>query len=133
EVRQGQAAGTNRQQNVPLLAGTIKGLKYQDGKNVRLGEEEGYKGIYPFRLTSDGDYIWITDRGDNQIWRIKRKTNELIKSNELNLQYRAWGIAFDGRYMWITHPDDTHQDDGPKAGKLTRVDSCTLETRTIDG
>jgi hypothetical protein len=133
EVRQGRAARTDRRRHVPLLASTIKGLTFQDGRNVKLDEDNGFEAKHPFRLTSDGDYIWITDRADEQIWRINRKTNEPIRVEELRLPHFSWGIAYDGRHMWITHHDSFQDNDGPAYGKLTRVTDCPLKARTIDG
>ena len=46
-------------------------------------EGNGFEGQYPFRLTSDGDYIWVTDRDDKQIWRIKRSDKQPIKDQKL--------------------------------------------------
>jgi hypothetical protein len=152
EAGQGWGAQLNRRQHVPLLASTIKGLTYRDGKTTRLDQSNGYLGKHPFRLTSDGDYIWVTDREDRQIWRIDRATNKALKDSRLYLDDSAWGIAYDGRYMWISHheafrnrPYQEYENDQidesgqtrvqpPQPhGKLTRVEACTLERRTIDG
>lgn len=158
EAGQGWGAQLNRRQHVPLLASTIRGLKYRDGKTATLDRSNGYEGKYPFRLTSDGDYIWVTDREDRQVWRIDRATNRPIKDSRLYLDDSAWGIAYDGRYMWISHHEAFRyrhlngEDQGSGVGtfygfpgeptipgfphnygKLTRVDVCTLERRTIDG
>jgi hypothetical protein len=126
EVEQSRAARPDRRQHVPLLASTIKGLKFQDGKIATVDKDQGYLGKRPFRLTSDGDYIWVTDREDEQIWLIDRKTNQPIKDEKLALKDKAWGIAYDGHYMWITHHDSSEE-----CGKLTRVNVCTLKTQTI--
>ncbi|HEV2915041.1 MAG TPA: hypothetical protein VGX92_17320 [Pyrinomonadaceae bacterium] len=161
QAGQGWASQLNRRQHVPLLASTIKGLKYQNGKTAILNQSNGYTGKQPFRMTSDGDYIWVTDREDRQIWRIDRATNKPIKDSRLYLDNPAWGIAYDGRYMWISHheafpdrqeqyfvsPGHYEQNYGssppneesalvyqrPSHGRLTRIDVCTLERRTIDG
>jgi hypothetical protein len=131
EVRQGEPGHYSRSRHVPLLASTIKGLTFQDGRNARLDQHNGYEGRYPFRLTSDGDFIWITDREDEQIWRINRKTNRPVKDHRLSLEHPSWGIAYDGLYMWITHHAAFQAPPGPEHGKLTRVNVCTLERRTI--
>jgi hypothetical protein len=156
EAWQGWGAQHNRRQHVPLLAGTIRGLKYRDGKNATLDRSNGYEGVHPFRLTSDGDYIWVTDREDRQVWRIDRTTNKAVKDSRLYLDDSTWGIAYDGRYMWISHHEafHDHREQPPQGqfyqqensyqqgqpyghqqsyGKLTRVDICTLERLTIDG
>jgi hypothetical protein len=136
EGGKGGAGRHDRGQYVPLLAKTIKGLEYRNGKIAKLDESSkpyGFEGIYPFRLTSDGDYIWITDREANQVWRIKRATNEPIKDMELSLDDPTWGIAYDGKNMWITHHDVFGGEDEIKHGRLTRINACTLERWTIDG
>lgn len=136
EVWQSRAMHHDRREHIPLLASTIKGLKFQDGKNTKLDcdhHKHPYHGRHPFRLTSDGDYIWITDREDNQIWRIERMSNKPINDPRIRLEYPSWGIAYDGSHMWISHHDVFV--DGSKAGhgKLTRINACTLEHRTISG
>lgn len=152
----------NRRQHVPLLASTIRGLTYRDGRTATLNHESAhpYEGVRPYRLTSDGDYIWITDREDRQVWRIDRATNRPVKDSRLYLDDNTWGIAFDGRYMWISHhkafggeAGQSQQQQRPEGdessqissgairdeayreshGRLTRVDVCTLERLTIDG
>lgn len=169
EAVQGWAAESNRRQHVPLLASTIRGVQYRDGRTARLDRSNGYGGSYPFRLTSDGDYVWVTDREDRQVWRIERATNRPVSDKRLHLDDPSWGIAFDGRYMWISHhgafrtgpwpgspPEQAYAQEQPPPpeqayanqeahltlrpyppqipahGRLTRVDVCTLERRTID-
>ena len=152
EAGQGWAAQGSRRQHVPLLASTISGLRYRDGKTATLDRSNGYEGKSPRRLTSDGDYIWITDRDDRQVWRIDRATNRPVRDAGLHLDDVTWGIAYDGRYMWISHHDAFQDNAGeeyaaaqqaypdrrdykprPSYGKLTRVDVCTLERWTVDG
>lgn len=155
-AQSGWGAGHDRRQHVPLLATTIRGLKYRDGKTAALNWNNGYDGVRPYRLTSDGDYIWVTDREDRQVWRIDRATNRPVKDSRLYLDDNSWGIAFDGRYMWISHHDafggqrrdspgqeiskpgltlGEQRDYGDRQpyGRLTRVDVCTLHRLTIDG
>ena len=103
EAVEGWAAEANRRQHVPLLASTIRGVKYRDGRTATLDRSNGYGGRHPYRLTSDGDFIWVTDREDRQVWRIDRATNRPHNDPRLNLDRPSWGIAFDGRYMWISH------------------------------
>ena len=130
EVWQGRASKYDRRQHVPLLASTIKGLEFHNGKTTRLDQKDGFTAKYPFRLTSDGDYIWVTDRDDKDVWRISRNKNKLQKPN-LRLDDNAWGIAYDGKYMWITH-HEAFQDHGDKQhGKLTRVNARTLKRHTF--
>lgn len=113
----------DRRRFVPLLAHTINGVQYQNGKIVEMAEQAGKQ---PQRLTSDGDYIWFTDMGDDEkiIRRINRYADQvtIIEDEKLNLPEKPWGIAFDGQSMWITHPE---------AAKLTRINVCTLEKWTL--
>src|SRR5947209_5966594 len=83
EAVEGWAAEANRRQHVPLLASTIRGVKYRDGRTARLDRSNGYEGKQPFRLTSDGDYIWVTDREDRMVWRIDRATNRPLGDSRL--------------------------------------------------
>jgi len=127
ELGKVNAAQPDRRRHVPLLTKTIKGLSYQNGKLVHLNV-----GKYPYRLTSDGDYIWITDREDRQVWRLERKTNKPIKNPELYLDAPTWGIAYDGLHMWITHHDEKKEGNN-SWGTITRINVCTLEKWTITG
>lgn len=130
------AAHLDRRRHVPLLASTIPGLTYQDGKIARLDRETGLKAVHPYRLTTDGEYIWMTDREAGQIWRVDRRTNHPIEDEQLVLEMPSWGIAYDGRDMWVTHHDyrGENQDDTaqPAYGTLTRINACTLERWTLD-
>lgn len=126
EARQAKGDRHDRRQHIPLLANTIKGLSYRDGKIARI---EGNTGKHPFRVTSDGDFIWLTDRESPELIRIDRKTNQLIEGKPIDLKCcdksedpveSSWGIAFDGKYMWITHNNEG-------AGKLTRINACQPE------
>lgn len=114
EVGGSKASKTDRGRFVPLLANTIPGLRYQDGTNKAL-ELADFK--HPFRLTSDGHYIWGTDLAGNKLFRINRKTNRLAEDCAVELPAPGYGIAYDGHYMWITHNNE-----GP--GKLSRVSAC---------
>ena len=109
----------DRRQHVPLLANTIKGLTYRDGKIAKVKA-----GKHPFRVTSDGDFIWITDLESPELIRIDRKNNTLDKPINLSCCDESiessWGIAFDGSYMWITH-------NTAGVGTLTRVKTCQPE------
>lgn len=119
ELWQAKGARYDRRRYVPLLANTIPGLSYQDGKIAHR-----YAGIHPHRITTDGKVIWITDRASPKLIRIDRQQNEIIDSVDLSRWDEtinsSWAIAFDGkRYMWITH---ANKDQGK--GKLTRIDTC---------
>lgn len=121
EVWEAKGARSDRRRYVPLLANTIKGLAYRDGKNAEIKDA----GVHPNRLTSDGEVIWVTDQGGSELVRIKRQDNTVIKDVTVDLKCcdetieSSWGIAFDGRYMWITH-------NNPGSGRLTRIDTCDL-------
>ena len=116
DIRDLQGAHLDRRRYVPLLANTIKGLEYQDGKIAEIRDEAG---IEPFRLTSDGDTIWITDRESPTLIRIDRRTNTVQR--DINLDTPSWGIAFDGEAMWISQP---------QANALTRIRICNGERWT---
>jgi len=121
EARQAKGDRHDRRQHVPLLANTIKGLTYKDGKIAKVEA-----GKHPFRVTSDGDVIWITDRESPKLIRIDRKNNKPSEGKPIDLSCcdksieSSWGIAFDGSYMWITH-------NNAGQGKLTRVNTCKLD------
>jgi hypothetical protein len=114
ELRETTGAHHDRRRYIPLLANTIKGLRYQDGKIAEIRNA----GVDPFRITTDGDAIWGTDRESTAIIRINRRTNTL--QDGIDLGHHSWGIAFDGDAMWITHHE---------AGMLTRIRACQHDER----
>lgn len=99
ELWKAHSAKYDRRRHVPLLAQTIKGVCYEDGTVTKIDDV----GIAPWRVTTDGEALWITDRGKAVIHRVARRGNRLVVK-EIKLHDVAWGIAFDGRYMWVTHP-----------------------------
>jgi hypothetical protein len=126
EAHQAKGDHHDRRQHIPLLANTIKGLTYVDGRIAKIEA-----GKHPFRITSDGDFIWITDLESPELIRIDRKSNKPIKDKPLDLSRCdklkppiefSWGVAFDGTYLWVTH-------NNTDAGKLTRVNACNPEDR----
>lgn len=123
EAWEAKGARYDRRRHIPLLAHTIKGLTYEDGKIACISAGAG---IHPHRITSDGDVIWVTDLAGSDLIRIARKTNKPI--DPVNLKWpderieSSWGIAFDGMYMWITHNNDGK-------GKLTRINTCDVHDR----
>jgi hypothetical protein len=121
ELLEEKAAARDRKRYVPLLAETIKGLSYRDGKisNIELSP-----GSHPFRCMSDGDFIWVTDRESGHIVRVDRHANKVVDAPSVDLADACWGLAYHDSTMWITH----HQTD---PGRITRINICTLEPKTI--
>lgn len=122
ELWKAHAAKYDRRRFVPLLAQTIKGVRHRDGRNQTMENV----GLHPQRITTDGDYIWITDSEDSKILRINRDA-ELTSAyipEYIDLQEKTWGIAFDGHYMWVSHHLATPQ------GKLTRINVCDATDKT---
>ncbi len=117
ELGDSKASRIDRRKFVPLLANTIPGLRYQDGKNTRIMLAD-FK--HPFRLTSDGSYLWGTDLAGNKLFRINRQTHRLAENWAVELPSPGYGIAYDGRYLWISHNHEGQ-------GKLSRVSACDPE------
>ncbi|MCB0312300.1 MAG: hypothetical protein H6628_09775 [Calditrichae bacterium] len=125
------AARTDRRQFVPLLVQSIKGLHYRDGR-IRSHE---LPILQPCRLAGDGRDIWITDKSpltdesfpNGHVVRLHQDgTRKLIGLDE-----SAWGIAFDGHYMWITHPESENGNEENTPGiQLTRIDVCKDDIQT---
>lgn len=117
EIRFAKGAHYDRRRHVPLLANTIKGLTYQNGKNFYFDNV----GKHPHRMTSDGDALWITDCASPKLIRINQKArqNLEIDCSEGENSPFSWGIAFDGQYMWVSHNNN-----GSK--KLSRINVCNI-------
>lgn len=119
------AARYDRKQYVPLLTQTIKGLKFREGKIFTHTENVG---INPCRMTTDGDHIWITDRESERLVRICRKDNSVVTDPPVQLEMKNWGIAYDGRRMWVAHHESADPASG-MGGKVTGVNVCNLADR----
>lgn len=99
----------DRRRFVPLLAQTLPGFDYQNGKNTTVSKnaDDAKFGDYPARMTTDGENLWVTDpqkgnKEDNGMLHVLYKNGEWPESREQN--ERPWGIAYDGRHMWVTYP-----------------------------
>jgi hypothetical protein len=121
ELLEGKAAARDRRRYVPLLAETIKGISYRDGKIAVIELKDGSR---PVRCMSDGDFIWVTDKESGHIVRVDRRTNKVVDAPSVDLADGCWGLAYHDSTMWITH----HQ---TKPGKITRINVCTLEPETV--
>jgi len=135
---------TDRRQYVPLLAHTLRGLKYRDGKIKMISSLDEAdikleKNIDPFSIITDGDFIWFTDgiydkeNGTYYVQKLSRdgKKLESIPLDRPDFNYPTWGIAFDGVYMWVTHitPDkNLAKVTRIHAWDSTRKDSLDLNT-----
>lgn len=115
-------ARIDRRQFVPLLAQTIKGLKYKDGRILTINQVgEIPIGSHPFSITTDGDFLWFTDQEENFIRKLSRNGREIER---FELPFPGWGIAFDGDYIWVTHI--TPDQDSAQISRIKASDS-TIE------
>jgi hypothetical protein len=125
-VHQVREARKDRRQYVPLLAQTIKGLEYKDGKILTISENVG---TMPYGITTNGCFVWITDpEGENgkEIIKIDPRISpelgyisEFIESIPAVFEdnhYKCWSICSGGYYLWLTHPD---------ANKVSRMITST--------
>lgn len=122
----------DRRQFVPLLAQTIKGVRYCDGRiltitdywpNDAVGRKKLDIGIEPHDITTDGDYIWFTDRStantSETVLKINREGTVVTK---FKIPFNSRGIAYDGCFMWITH-----QTPGVYEGSVYKISKTALE------
>lgn len=99
-------ARTDRRQFVPLLAYSIKGVEYRDGRDrsFPLGAEPPFSGL-PYGLASDGENVWVANFTGDTVAKIPRQA---IDANEieffpLNLRNGVtWAVAYDGCCLWFT-------------------------------
>jgi hypothetical protein len=91
------ATRPDRRQFVPLLAYSIKGVKYRNGRNVRFQFDK----FVPSGLASDGENIWVANDYDTKIARIPRGAMELADVKFPNLESKSRAVAYDGRYLWF--------------------------------
>jgi len=113
----------DRRQFVPLLAQTIKGIEYRDGRILTIsdhwsedlpGKKKLDVGVQPYDITTDGEYIWLTDIVDKTDRKVLKLNREGTIVEKLAITNKSWGIAYDGCYMWVTHPDDNSVSKIPK-------------------
>lgn len=106
-------ARIDRRQYVPLLAQTLRGVEYRDGRhkaisNYWLQNTAGLvkldAGTRPYDITTDGKFIWCTDTAsaDNSLLKLRRDASAVEK---IFVGQKSWGLAFDGAFMWVTHPE----------------------------
>ena len=93
---------SDRRSHVPLLAQTIPGLQYRDGR-IRCFKNAGTR---PFRITTDGKSIWFTDLKEKKIHRMCTDIHSKKEIESISVEKTAWGIAYDGKHIWVTHPDN---------------------------
>ncbi len=97
-------ARADRRQFVPLLAYSIKGLHYRDGRNRNF--EIGTSSFVPFGLASDGENIWVANLSGNTIGKISREAMDVSEVEFIPITDIAgtasWAIAYDGCCLWFT-------------------------------
>ncbi|MEK7728894.1 MAG: hypothetical protein AAB354_10805 [candidate division KSB1 bacterium] len=107
------ARRVDRRQFVPLLAQTISSVRYADGRMLVISQQPAATsangvqqeiGAKPFDLATDGAFIWYTDLGsaERSVLRLARDGREL---QALPIKAKSWALAFDGKHMWVTHPE----------------------------
>jgi len=131
-----RAARIDRRKFVPVLAYTIQGLDYRDGRILTITdhwpmEDPGKKkidvGVQPYDITTDGEWIWFTDIGSTEsVLKINQDGNRVYK---LAIRVKSWGIAFDGCYMWVTHPDAHSVSKIPKTATSDDILEDPIEIR----
>jgi len=64
-------------------------------------------GNNPQGITFDGTYIWVANRGDDTVTKLRTSDGALIGTynagNMDTLGYAPGGIAFDGEYIWVAN------------------------------
>ena len=98
----------DRRQFVPLLAYSIKGLEYRDGRNIAfpiVGAPPFRDGL-PYGLTSDGDNIWVCNFSGTEIAKIPRFAEDINEVEYIalsnDIEASSWGVAYDGCCLWFT-------------------------------
>lgn len=87
----------DRRQFVPLLAFSLKGVEYKNGRNATIPV-----GGQPKWLTFDGTHIWFTT-GESILNKIDVAINE-VDPNPITISGYPSGMVFDGTYMWLPIP-----------------------------
>lgn len=129
------AARRDRRPFVPLLVQSISGVRYQDGRI----KSRKLTGLQPVRLASDGRHIWATSktslsRQSPPAGHVVRLPRDASGEEIIDLKDSAWGVAFDGKNIWITHHETGAASQNPAA--LSRINVCDLddrETKAVPG
>ncbi len=121
----------DRRQFVPLLAHSIKGLQYREGRNrtfdlSAITEGPVFNGVAS-GLATDGENIWVASNTDRMIAKIPREAGELseievIELDDDALPYHTAAVVFDGRHLWFTLP---------RRDSVLRLDTHTQESLEI--
>lgn len=119
ELRKVHGAAYDRRSFVPLLAQTIPGIKYRSGRTKQLENI----GELPFRITTDGRYLWCTDLQLNVVHHIPVESGILNPlPPKIGLEKPGWGISYDGKSVWVTIPGEN---------SVEKINVCSLEKKTI--
>lgn len=119
-------ARIDRRQFVPLLAYSIKGLEYRDGRNriFELNPNSRFNGI-PYGQVSDGENIWVCSFDGPNVAKIPMDASSMASAKLIPLGIEkpgAWGAAFDGVHVWFTLMND---------GRVARLHAETNEVNLI--
>jgi YVTN family beta-propeller protein len=102
------AARIDRRQFVPLLAYSINGLEYLDGRDrsFKLENEPLFDNGIPYGLCSDGDNIWVCNINGPVIAKIPRFAEDMNEIEYIPLTNDgirgSWAVAYDGCCLWFT-------------------------------
>ncbi|MBW2635958.1 MAG: YncE family protein [Deltaproteobacteria bacterium] len=89
----------DRRQFVPLLAFTLEGVDYKNGRNARIVVDD-----YLYGVAFDGTHIWVSIASGTSISKIDVTTNEVVAT--IVVGRLPYGVAFDGTHIWVSNTDD---------------------------
>lgn len=89
----------DRRQFVPLLAFTLKGVEYKNGRNALIPVGKDPRGV-----AFDGTYIWACSRGSQTISKVDVTSNN-IKAT-ISVGYKPTAVAFGSTHIWVCNSGD---------------------------
>jgi hypothetical protein len=129
-----EVAGARRdaREYVPLLAGTIRDLKFRNDDGIagfRDGRNHAFdtSGAVP-SLVFDGRSIWFPNFQKQQLLRIDRYATDLSNAEVIQVDFPLFAGAFDGTSVWFTSPFPSG---ALKTTSVVSVDIATREVRSI--
>ncbi|MGA9365524.1 MAG: DUF6519 domain-containing protein [Bacteroidota bacterium] len=115
----------DRRQFVPLLAYSIKGLQYRDGRNKTFDLQVAVdKSFVPSGLATDGENIWVANTKGNSVARIPREATDKSDIEYFDLESPTKAVAYDGCCLWFTALDGTVVRIDAETGK--KIDSIQV-------
>lgn len=74
----------------------------------------------------DGEFLWVANNNEESVLKVDPDSQAVVSS--VNIGGRAWGMAFDGKSLWVS----VRTGDFPMSGHLAKINLKTLTVKVYD-